>query len=104
MLKFLLYILVLIVIAVLGLTIGSANETVVAFDFLFVKANLSLGMVLVIGIICGIVIGLYIASLFCLKVWFKAHGSRVEVKRLRRQEQQRQLTASPAAETGAANQ
>ncbi len=104
MLKFWLYIIILIAICALGLTIGSANETVVAFDFLFVKANLSLGMVLVVGIICGIIIGLYLASLFCLKVWFKAHRSRAEVKRLRRQEQERELVAVPVAKSSPANQ
>lgn len=85
MLKFWLYILVLIAVCILGLSIGSANDVPVTFDFLFVKTEISLGMVLVIGIIAGMVIGLYMASWFCLKVWFKSRGSKATAKRLQKQ-------------------
>lgn len=82
MLKFWLYVLVLVVLCVLGLTIGSANESVVTFDFLFVQAQLSLGMVMVIGIIVGIVIGIYLSLYFIFKMWGKAMSAKAEVRRL----------------------
>ena len=104
MLKFWLDILVLIIMCILGLSIGSANDAVVSFDFLIVKTQLSLAMVLVVGVIFGIVIGLYISSFFCFKVWLKARGSKAEVKRMRRQEQQLQKQVAASAQASAENQ
>ncbi len=104
MLKFWLYILVLIVICILGLSIGSANDMTVTFDFLIVKTELSLAMVLVVGVIIGIIIGLYIASLFCLKLWIKARGSKAEVKRLHKREQQLQQSVQAQTESTAEQQ
>lgn len=82
MLKFWLYVLVLVVFCVLGLTIGSANESMVTFDFLFVQAQLSLGMVMVVGIIVGIVIGIYLSLFFILKMWGKTLSAKAEVRKL----------------------
>ncbi|MBO8415229.1 MAG: DUF1049 domain-containing protein [Proteobacteria bacterium] len=96
MLKFWLYILVLLVICVLGLSIGSANEALVSFDFLIVKTEMSLAMVLVVGVVFGIIIGLYISSIFCLKVWFKARSSHAQVKKLKKQEQKLQAKLEEA--------
>lgn len=96
MLKFWLYILVLLVICVLGLSIGSANESVVSFDFLIIKADMSLAMVLVCGVVFGIIIGLYISSIFCLKIWLKARSSNAQVKKLKKQEQKLQAKLEEA--------
>ena len=87
MLKFWLYIIVLVRLCVLGLTIGSANESIVTFDFLFVKADLSLGMVMVVGLVVGIVIGLYISLWFSLKMWTRACGAKSEAKRAKKEAQ-----------------
>ena len=87
MLKFWLYIIVLVLLCVLGLTIGSANESIVTFDFLFVKADLSLGMVMVVGLVVGIVIGLYISLWFGLKMWTRACGAKSEAKRAKKEAQ-----------------
>ena len=84
MLKFWLYIIVLIALCILGLTIGSANESMVTFDFLFVKADLSLAMVMVVGIVVGILIGLYICMLFSVKMWARAQGAKSEAKRVKK--------------------
>lgn len=95
MLKFWLYILVLIVVCILGLSIGSANDSVVTFDFLIVKTDLSLAMVLVVGVVIGVLIGLYLSSFLCLKMWFKARSSRSELKqqlKLQQQKLQQQKT------------
>ncbi|MBU3845151.1 MAG: DUF1049 domain-containing protein [Candidatus Anaerobiospirillum pullicola] len=85
MLKFWLYVIVLVILCVLGLTVGSANESLVTFDFLFVKLQLSLGMVMVVGIVIGIIVGLYISLLFSLKMWAKAQGAKSEAKRYKRE-------------------
>ena len=87
MLKFWLYIIVLVLLCVLGLTIGSANESIVTFDFLFVKADLSLGMVMVVGLVVGIVIGLYISLWVSLKMWTRACGAKSEAKRAKKEAQ-----------------
>ena len=87
MLKFWLYIIVLVLLCVLGLTIGSANESIVTFDFLFVKADLSLAMVMVVGLVIGIVVGLYISLFFSLKMWARACGAKFEAKRAKKEAQ-----------------
>ena len=80
MLKFWLYIIVLAIFCVIGLTIGSANDTMVNFDFLFVNVQLSLAMVLVVGIIIGIILGIYLSLLICLKFYFSARNAKAELK------------------------
>ena len=87
MLKFWLYIIVLVLLCVLGLTIGSANESIVTFDFLFVKADLSLAMVMVVGLVIGILVGLYISLWFSLKMWTRACGAKAEAKRAKKEAQ-----------------
>ncbi len=102
MLKFWLYIIVLIAFCILGLTIGSANETMVTFDFLFVKTELSLAMVMVVGIVIGILLGLYISLIFCMKMWARAHGAKSEAKRYKREAEsavQQTKTTSTAVTT-----
>ena len=87
MLKFWLYIIVLVLLCVLGLTIGSANESIVTFDFLFVKADLSLAMVMVVGLVIGILVGLYISLCLSLKMWTRACGAKSEAKRAKKEAQ-----------------
>lgn len=104
MLKFWLYVIVLVLLCVLGLTVGSANESMVTFDFLVVKMQLSLGMVMVAGIVLGVLIGLYISLLFSFKMWSKASGAKSEARELQRQVNQlnAQISSSDgAAKTGA---
>lgn len=73
MIKFWLYIIVLVAFCVLGLSVGSANESIVNFDFLFVQAEMSLAMVMVVGLLIGILVGIYISLIFSMKMWAKAH-------------------------------
>ncbi len=98
MLKFWLYIIVLILFCVLGLTIGSANESIVTFDFLFVKADLSLAMVMVVGIVVGIIIGLYISLVFTMKMWARAHSAKSEAKKVKKEAKKAIDEAKQAAE------
>lgn len=85
MVKFWLYVIVLVVLCVLGLSVGSANESQVTFDFLIVKLQLSLGMVMVVGIVLGILIGLYISLLFSVRMLARASSAKAEASRLQRQ-------------------
>lgn len=85
MVKFWLYVIVLVVLCVLGLTVGSANESQVTFDFLVVQLQLSLGMVMVVGIVVGIIIGLYISLLFSFKLMSRASSAKAEAQRLQRE-------------------
>ena len=48
MIKFWFYLVVLLILAVLGLAVGSANDTLISFDFLFVKKEISVATVLVL--------------------------------------------------------
>lgn len=100
MLKFWLYVIVLVLLCVLGLTVGSANESMVTFDFLVVKMQLSLGMVMVAGIVLGVLIGLYISLLFSFRMWSKASGAKSEARELQRQVNQ--LNAQISSSEGAA--
>lgn len=84
MLRFWLYVIVLAILCVIGLTIGSANDVSVDFDFIFVKAQVSLATVLVIGVIVGIVIGLYLSLLLCLKFYMAARSAKSELKRFKK--------------------
>lgn len=45
MIKFWFYVVVLLILAVLGLAVGSANDTFISFDFLFVKKEISVATV-----------------------------------------------------------
>ena len=68
MIKFWFYLVVLLILAVLGLAAGSANDTLISFDFLFVKKEISVATVLVIGVIFGFILGVYASLLLCLKM------------------------------------
>ncbi|MDO4676849.1 MAG: LapA family protein [Anaerobiospirillum succiniciproducens] len=103
MLKFWLYVIVLILFCILGLTIGSANESIVTFDFLFVKADLSLAMVMVIGLIVGIIVGLYISLVFTMKMWARAHNAKSEAKKVKKEAAKAIDKAKYDAEANAAN-
>lgn len=84
MLKFWLYIILLILFIVLGLTIGSANDSIVTFDFLFVKTELSLAMVMVIGLIVGIIVGIYLSLIVIMRMWAKTRVTKAELKRFKK--------------------
>lgn len=107
MLRFWLYVIVLAILCVIGLTIGSANDVVVDFDFIFVKAQLSLAMVFVIGLIVGILIGLYLALLICLKFYMEARKARSELKHLKKSiakdQKQQDMSQEKATEVLAAS-
>ena len=76
MLKFWIYTIFLIALAVIGLALGSANDSQVTFDFLLLKVNVSLAFVLVVGIVFGVILGLYIALLVCFKFWRQARNAK----------------------------
>lgn len=106
MLKFWLYMIVLVLLCALGLTIGSANETVVTFDLLIVKQQMSLAMVMVIGIALGVLVGLYISLLFNIKMWSRASKVKAENSSLKRRinmiKEQREKEKAEAAKEAAA--
>ncbi|HAR79372.1 MAG TPA: hypothetical protein DCR21_00935 [Succinivibrionaceae bacterium] len=90
MLKFWLYLIFLVVLVVIGLTIGSANDAAVTFDFLVAKADLTVASVLVIGVIFGFVIGLYVSSMICFKFWRNAHSAKVALNRYKKEAERKQ--------------
>ena len=57
MIKFWFYLVVLLFLAILGLAVGAANDSQIFFDFLFVKKEISVATVLVIGVIFGFILG-----------------------------------------------
>ncbi len=85
MLKFWLYVLVLVILCIIGLTIGSANDTVVDFDFLFVKAEVSLAVIFTVGVAAGVILGLYVAFLFCFRSWIRTRSARAEARQLKQE-------------------
>ncbi|MGN0901679.1 MAG: LapA family protein [Succinivibrio sp.] len=85
MLKFWLYFFVLIFLVIVGLAIGAANDSIVSFDFLVAKKEVSIATVLVVGIVFGFILGIYSCLLLCLKLWFKARVKDSAVKKLRKQ-------------------
>ncbi len=97
MLKFWLYAIIIVIVAVIGLGLGSANDSVVAFDFLFVKLEMSLAMVLVAGIVIGLLVGFLASFGFCIKMWRRAHKAQSESRRLKKEhEKSAAVTASGA--------
>lgn len=86
MIKLSAYVLILVLICVIGLTIGSANDSLVTFDYLIAKSTISVANVFVVGIIVGLILGIYISLLFCLKMWAKARGARSEFKKYKKNE------------------
>ena len=77
MIKFWFYLVVLLILAVLGLAAGSANDTLISFDFLFVKKEISVATVLVIGVIFGFILGVYASLLLCLKYHIFRQSSKL---------------------------
>lgn len=85
MIKFWFYAIVMLLLIFIGLTVGSANDSMIVFDFLIVKANISVATVLVIGVGFGFVLGVYACLLLCLKLWFKAKLTQVSLNKLKKQ-------------------
>ncbi len=80
-----LYLILLILLVIVGLTIGSVNSSMVTFDFLLFKVELSLAMILVVGIAVGIVIGLYISLIYSIRVWRKNVALKSELAKIRKE-------------------
>lgn len=76
------YGLFLLVLFAVGLALGAANDATISFDFLFVKKDISLGVVLVIGMIFGLFLGLYISFWMCFKFWRQSRVAKSQVRRL----------------------
>ena len=87
MIKFWFYAIVMLLLIFIGLTVGSANDSMIVFDFLIVKANISVATVLVIGVGFGFVLGVYASLLLCLKLWFKAKLTQVSLNKLKKQQE-----------------
>lgn len=85
MIKFWFYIAVLLILAVIGLAIGSANDSLVSFDFLFVKKEISVASVLVLGVGFGFILGVYSSCLLCIKLWYKAKIAKLSLGKLKKQ-------------------
>ncbi|MCR5535942.1 MAG: LapA family protein [Succinivibrio sp.] len=94
MLKFWIYAIFLILLAVIGLAIGSANDSQVTFDFLLLKTDVTVAFVLVVGIIFGVLLGFYISLLVCFKYWRQAHSAKAALNRyLKEQKKENQASA-----------
>ncbi len=99
MLKFWVYVIFLVLLAAFGLTVGSANDTKVTFDFLFIKADVTVAFVLVIGIVFGLLMGLYISLLMCFRFWHQAHAAKAALKAYRKEvsKEQKEQTGADAS-------
>lgn len=78
------YIIVLVLFCASGLTVGAKNSTMVTFDFLLFRAEISLAMVMVTGIVIGVLFGIYLSLLFSCRAWARTLRAQAEVRRLRR--------------------
>ncbi len=85
MIKRWIYGLFMIVLFGIGLAVGAANDASVSFDFLFVKKEVSLGTVLIIGMIFGLIAGLYISLWASFKYWRQARVAKAQVRRLEKE-------------------
>ncbi len=85
MIKFWFYFLILIILAVIGLAIGSSNDSMVMFDFLFVKKEITVASVLVIGVIFGFILGVYSSLILCLKLWFRAKSAKSTMNKTKKE-------------------
>lgn len=86
MLKIWIYFIVLVVLCVIGFAIGSANDGTVVFDFLFIKSQMSLATLFAIGIGVGVLLGVYISLLFCLRVFAKSLNLKSQLRQAKKQE------------------
>lgn len=99
MLKFWINLIVIVVIASFGLAIGSANDSTVFFDFLIVKADVSLATVLVVGVILGFILGLLGSLLLILKYWNRARSARSSLSKMRKEELRKEQASKKEQET-----
>ncbi|MGN1281319.1 MAG: LapA family protein [Succinivibrio sp.] len=81
------YIALLLILAIIGLAIGSANDSLISFDFLIVKKDISVASVLVIGVSFGFILGVYSSCLLCIKLWYKEKVARLSLGKLKKQMQ-----------------
>ncbi|MCI6797318.1 MAG: LapA family protein [Succinatimonas sp.] len=81
MLKKWLYAAILLVLFAIGLALGAFNDTAVDFDFLFVKAQMPLGMILIIGVFFGFVLGIYMSFLMCFKYWRQSRQAKAQLRK-----------------------
>ncbi len=86
MIKFWFYFIVLIFLVILGLAIGSANDSAVIFDFLFVKKEISVATVLIIGVGFGFLLGVYASLILCVKLWFKATHAKSSLNKMKKEQ------------------
>ncbi len=86
MIKFWFYFIVLIILVILGLAIGSANDSAVIFDFLFVKKEVSVATVLIIGVGFGFLLGVYASLILCVKLWFKATYAKSSLNKMKKEQ------------------
>ena len=87
MVKFWIYVVILVILGALGMIVGAANDAKVTFDFLIVSVEVSLAGVFVMGSIFGLLIGLYIALVCSLKYWRQAVHARGELKACKKETQ-----------------
>ena len=99
MLKFWINLIVIVVIASFGLAIGSANDSTVFFDFLIVKADVSLATVLVVGVILGFILGLLGSLLLIVKYWNRARSARSSLSKMRKEELRKEQASKKEQET-----
>ena len=78
------YFFILAVFIVLGLAIGASNDSLVMFDFLFVKKEISLASVLVIGLLFGLVLGVYCSMFLTFKLWLQLKVAKTQFNRLKK--------------------
>lgn len=99
MLKFWINLIVIVVIASFGLAIGSANDSTVFFDFLIIKADVSLATVLVVGVILGFILGLLGSLLLILKYWNRTRSARSSLSKMRKEELRKEQASKKEQET-----
>ena len=85
MIKFWINLVLIVLIVAVGLAIGAANDSSVFFDFLVVKADVSLATVLVVGVVFGFVLGLLGSILLILKTWNQARIARSNLAKLNKE-------------------
>ena len=84
MIKIWIYAIVLVLLAAIGLALGSGNGEIVTFDYLLCKARMPVSSVLVIGVIFGMLCGFYLSLVFCFRQWRQARAARSELKAARK--------------------
>ena len=101
MIKFWIYLFIFFLLALFGLMVGSANDGRVFFDFLFVKKEVSIATILIIGVLFGFALGLYSMSFLALKLYVKNKILSSQLKKSKKEvekhqdEQKNQMPAVP---------